>query len=229
MIGTSSFTFFQDNTVRNSTHSINSFNNYHAVRASKKSQYQLALYVLKPDSQSYTSAYASYTNYNNQKNTAIDNRDDADWEIFLCDLELTTKNTLLNQNQTDRVILIQAKADLETLKTTKAQLQTLDDQVQIIINNLRTHVTTYESVSAEVTMLIVLINTLEAQKNSLTFSLAATQGNIDTLTTEVVNADGILDATTTTLDQSRSDLIAQLGRMNTLIPRDLIIPLSASG
>ena len=229
MIGTSSFTFFQDNTVRNSTHSINTFNNSHKLRVEKSAQLHVAQNYLRPDSAAYTSAYANATSYGNQKNTAIDNRDDADWEIFLCDLELTTKNTLLNQNQADRVILIQAKADLETLKTTKAQLQTLDDRVQIIINNLRTHVTTYESVSAEVTMLIVLINTLEAQKNSLTFSLAATQGNIDTLTTEVVNADGILDATTTTLDQSRSDLIAQLGRMNTVIPRDLIIPLSASG
>ena len=76
--------------------------------------------------------------------------------------------TALNQQ---KATLTQQKIDLETLKNTKAQLQTLYNRVKTILDQLQQHVASHSAITAEITNLVNQAQQLETEISQLETSL----------------------------------------------------------
>ncbi len=74
---------------------------------------------------------------------------------------LSVKEDLLLIEQEDKATLTTQKSELESLKTTKAQLQTLYTRVKTIIDQLKQHVSSHGAITQEIADLLTEAQTLE--------------------------------------------------------------------
>jgi hypothetical protein len=93
-------------------------------------------------------------------NAAETKRDDAESELWITNLLLTGKEDLIVAEQENRVVLTQQKSELESLKNTKATLQTLYTRMKTIINQLQQHIISHGDATREIAHLITLAETL---------------------------------------------------------------------
>ncbi len=92
---------------------------------------------------------------------AEEKRDDAEMELFISDILLSGKEDLIVAEQENRTVLIQQKSQLEALKNTKEQLQTLYTRVKTIIDQLKQHVSSHSAITQEIANLLTEAQTLE--------------------------------------------------------------------
>ncbi len=111
-------------------------------------------YVLETDYESYATQKGIINTNTPKLNTAETNRDDAETELWMTNLLLTGKEDLIVAEQENKTVLIQQKADLETLKNTKATLESLYDRVKTILNQLQQHIASHGTITATIANLI---------------------------------------------------------------------------
>ncbi len=162
-------------TVYNRDHSINTFNNTAKLKIEKLIQKGFVDNVLETDYENYKTQSSIISTNTPKLETAKTNRDDAYDNRLATELLLLGKQSLLNSEKDKKILLAQQKSQLDSLKSTKTQLQTLYNRVKTIIDQLKQHVASYSTITQAIADLLLEAQALEDEITALELLITAAE------------------------------------------------------
>ncbi|MEI6711880.1 MAG: hypothetical protein WCK88_07035 [bacterium] len=128
----------------------------------------------------------------------------------------------LNFLNTQKSTLNQQKTDLETLKNTEAQLQILYNRVKAILDQLQQHVTSHNTITAEITNLVSQAQQLEAEIANLQVLITTTEGDKADLINQIASTSDDITIVQNSLTQTEQQLLTILQNIPNIIHQDAI-------
>lgn len=206
--------------VQNRTHAVNLFSNTARIQVEKLAQYRYVDSFLENYYELYKAAQNNSAQNNAPRDTAKINRDNAKGQLDIAYALHDQRQWEMGTLQTQQTLLTQQKADLESLKSLKTNLQNLYNQVQIILNNLKNNITTHTQVTQQIQDLTSQLTVLEEQLADL---INIVDDQITVVNEQVRKVSWIttsLQNTTAQISTSKESLIAMLWRNKIIKPRD---------